>query len=138
MGKRGGNNSQNLKQPLSSEEAREFGRRGGIASGKARRRKRMLRETIQIAAQCQVKNEKLRKMVKGMMGDEVDEDEIDLQLAATVGMFMAATKGNANAFAQIYGALEGTQEADEMEEDAMSRSLREYAEEMEHEREGKG
>lgn len=138
MGKHEGDNNGNLRPPFTPEEAREFGRKGGAASGNARRRKRMLRETIQIAAQCQVKNDKLRKMVKGMMGDEVDEEDIDLQLAATVGMFMAATKGNANAFAQIYGALEGAQEVDEMEEDAMSRSLREYAEEMEHERESKG
>ena len=40
-------NEQNLKaRALTSEEAREMGRRGGIASGEARRQRRLLRETL--------------------------------------------------------------------------------------------
>lgn len=40
-------NEQNLRVP-SSEEAREIGRKGGIASGEARRRKRTLREIMEV------------------------------------------------------------------------------------------
>lgn len=40
-------NEQNLRaRALTSEEAREMGRRGGIASGEARRQRRLLRETL--------------------------------------------------------------------------------------------
>ena len=37
---------ENLKAPSSTEEAREWGRRGGIASGEARRRRASLREEL--------------------------------------------------------------------------------------------
>lgn len=43
-------NEQNLRVPT-SEEAREIGRKGGIASGEARRRKRTLREIMEIYGQ---------------------------------------------------------------------------------------
>lgn len=42
-------NEKNLKGPLSPEEAREQGRKGGIASGKARRRKANLRKAMEAA-----------------------------------------------------------------------------------------
>ena len=38
---------ENLKSPRSTEEARERGRKGGIASGQARRKKRALREYLE-------------------------------------------------------------------------------------------
>lgn len=41
MGGKGGR-PENLKKPQSTEEAREWGRRGGIASGKARKEKKFL------------------------------------------------------------------------------------------------
>ena len=41
-------NEQNLKPVSSKKEARERGRKGGIASGEARRAKKSLREAMQI------------------------------------------------------------------------------------------
>lgn len=41
-------NEKNLKPIRSENEAREKGRKGGIASGEARRRKKTLREALQI------------------------------------------------------------------------------------------
>ena len=41
-------NEANLKPVRSKEEAREKGRRGGIASGEARRRKASIREALQV------------------------------------------------------------------------------------------
>ncbi|MEE0815502.1 MAG: hypothetical protein U0M13_07550, partial [Desulfovibrio fairfieldensis] len=38
---------ENLKSPRSTEEARERGRKGGVASGQARRKKRALREYLE-------------------------------------------------------------------------------------------
>lgn len=40
-------NEQNLKVPT-SEEAREYGRRGGIASGEARREKATMKKTLEM------------------------------------------------------------------------------------------
>ena len=41
-------NTENLKVPT-SEQAREYGRKGGKASGEARRRKKELKELLEIA-----------------------------------------------------------------------------------------
>lgn len=42
--------SENLKPPIrSAEEARKKGKKGGIASGEARRRKKTMRELLEIA-----------------------------------------------------------------------------------------
>ena len=41
-------NNDNLRGPLSPEEAREYGRRGGIKSGEARRAKRSMREMVAV------------------------------------------------------------------------------------------
>ena len=69
-------NDGNLKRP-SSEEARELGRRGGIASGAARRRRKALREAADIflALPLPDKDEvkRLRKLGLGM-------DDIDVQM----------------------------------------------------------
>lgn len=42
----------NLKPYRSEDEAREAGRRGGIASGEARRRKKSMREWAEILGEC--------------------------------------------------------------------------------------
>lgn len=42
--------------PRSSEEARENGKKGGIASGEARRQKKTMREWLEIAMQAAIKN----------------------------------------------------------------------------------
>ena len=48
----------NLNPVRSKEEAKERGRKGGIASGEARRRKKTMRETIEILLDMQVGNGK--------------------------------------------------------------------------------
>lgn len=42
----------NLKPYRTEEEAREGGRRGGIASGEARRRKKSMREWAEVLGEC--------------------------------------------------------------------------------------
>ena len=46
---------ENLRPVRSAEEAREKGKKGGIASGEARRRKADLREAIKIALEAEYK-----------------------------------------------------------------------------------
>lgn len=45
-------NEENLHPVQTEEEAREKGRRGGIASGEARRRKRSMREWAEVLGEC--------------------------------------------------------------------------------------
>lgn len=71
-------NEQNLKVPTSSE-AREYGRRGGIASGKARREKSTMKRLLQQLLQEQVPKDK--------------EGRTYMELA-TLGLIKGAVKGD--------------------------------------------
>ena len=77
-------NPDNLKPVQSKEEASERGRKGGIASGEARRNKTMLRECFEILLDKQFKN-KDGKMASGAE-----------TLALTV--FQKAQRGDLKAF----------------------------------------
>lgn len=72
-------NEQNLRVPTSSE-ARENGRKGGIASGEARRAKKNLREAMQILMEADLTD----KSGKTMTGTE----------AMAARAFQAALKGD--------------------------------------------
>ena len=83
-------NEQNLKpftSDQSREEAAENGRKGGIASGEARRRKRDLRLALEIL----LEKEYTDKKGKVMTGAE----------AITTKLFEQAMKGNVKAFETI-------------------------------------
>lgn len=56
-------NEQNLRVPT-SEEAREIGKKGGIASGIARRQKKTLREIGEMIGSLDIKSEKNRAILK--------------------------------------------------------------------------
>ena len=58
------NNEKNMGPVRSSDEARERGRNGGIASGKSRRRKKEVRERLKEALNCAVVNPKVKSMMK--------------------------------------------------------------------------
>lgn len=80
---------ENLKLIQSTEEARARGRNGGIASGEARREKKILTEII------------LRKLAeRSESGQTRGEDIIDAMLAQ-------ATKGNVKAFTALSDRAEG-------------------------------
>ena len=55
----------NLRPVRTEEEARELGRLGGIASGKARREKRLLRELAQMILDEEVSDSNGRTMTRG-------------------------------------------------------------------------
>ncbi len=57
-------NTQNLKVPT-SEEAREYGRKGGIASGKSR----ALRKTFKQAINSELTDEILQQLIKSMISE---------------------------------------------------------------------
>ena len=67
-------NEQNLRVPT-SEEAREIGRKGGIASGKARREKKTLAQIGDMIGALDIKSEKNRAILRDAGID--DEDMIN-------------------------------------------------------------
>ena len=58
------NNEKNMGPVRSSDESREQGRNGGIASGKSRRQKKEVRERLKEALNCAVVNPKVKSMMK--------------------------------------------------------------------------
>lgn len=68
-------NEQNLRVPT-SEEAREIGRKGGIASGKARRERKTLAQIGDMIGGLDIKSEKNRAILRdaGIKDDEMIND----------------------------------------------------------------
>jgi hypothetical protein len=87
-------NEQNLRVP-SSEEARELGRKGGIASGKARRRKADLKRAFNTILKADVANENISKQLEALGFEATNE------MALAMIMMQKAMKGNVKAFEQI-------------------------------------
>lgn len=90
------NNIQNLKPrtTLSKEEAKEMGKKGGIASGEARKNKRLMKEQLSMLLSLEVKNEKIKEQLK-VLG--IPEDDMNNQMALLVAMLNKATKGDIQA-----------------------------------------
>lgn len=123
-------NEQNLRPFRNENEAREAGRKGGIASGKARRRKASLMKCARRVLESPMQPS-MRKSIEKMTG-ELGEDE-DMLLTATVAAITnRALKGDVAAFREIkdiVGQMEGTYRGEEYEDD-LSRSLRELGESL--------
>lgn len=103
----------------SQSEARELGRKGGEASGAARRRKRSLREAADLYLSLPVsdKRQKNKAVRRG-----VEPEDVDNQMAMIIGLVEAATEGDARAARVIVDLLgdvpsdnsEGVQIIDDM------------------------
>ena len=87
-------NEQNLKVP-SSKEARENGKKGGVASGKARRKKANLKKAFEIILQAEVASPNVKKQLEELGFDSTNE------MALAMVMMQKAMKGNVRAFEQI-------------------------------------
>ena len=85
-------NEENLKTPT-TKEARERGKKGGKASGEARRRKKTMREALEMLMQTEAPaNVKAKLKAAG-----INADDADYQLAVLAGQMMQAVKGNTRA-----------------------------------------
>lgn len=87
-------NEQNLKVP-SSKEARENGKKGGVASGVARRKKANLRKAFETILQAEVASPNVKKQLEELGFDSTNE------MALAMVMMQKAMKGNVRAFEQI-------------------------------------
>lgn len=114
-------NEQNLIpfDARTESEQREIRRKGGIASGKARRKKKALRERFEAIGSLNMPSGMRKKILSLSNGEDVDFDMMD---AAIFGTYMAAVNGNSQAMAMIAQYTDAG--ADDMEEiDGLSRAL---------------
>lgn len=80
---------------LSNEEAKKRGSAGGKASAEARRKKKTIKETINLMLSMPIINDKAKKQMKEL--GYTDEDMIN-QTALVLAMYKKALNGDVNAF----------------------------------------
>ena len=93
---------QEVNSNRTREQHSEDSRKGGVASGVSRRRKRSLKEAADLYLSLPVSD---RKMWNKISRRGVDPDDIDNQMAMIIGLTMAATAGNAKAAKVIVDLL---------------------------------
>lgn len=96
---------QNLRPVQSAAEAKELGKKGGIASGKARRAKKTLREIGDMLGGLDIKSEKNKQILRD--AGVCDEDMIE-DVAMMFQLKTKASKGDTKAIellAKIRGQL---------------------------------
>lgn len=116
-------NDGNLKRP-SSDEARELGRRGGIASGAARRRRKALREALDVYLSLPVQD---KRSLNRLLRAGVDEDDADTQMLIVASLVQRAIDGNVRAAKLIFDLMadDNTHALDEREDDPITAALNE-------------
>lgn len=85
-----------------TSEQREIQKKGGIASGAARRRKRSLKEAANLYLSLPVTD---RRRANKLLRRQVDPEDIDNQMAMIAGLTDAATDGDARAAAVLVKLL---------------------------------
>lgn len=82
----------------SPEEVRENGRKGGIASGKARRKKKLIKEQLELLLSLPLKDENAKRKLEQI---GIDADNLDNQMAMVISIWNKALKGDVQAFNTI-------------------------------------
>jgi len=89
-------NEQNLRTP-STDEARSMGKKGGIASGKARREKKMFRETLETILFMPMKTGESMDVEKIQNFASIKGQNISVQEAIMIAQVQKAMKGDTRA-----------------------------------------
>jgi hypothetical protein len=92
-------NINNMKPPRTKDEAKERGRNGGIASGEARRRKKTMREALEML----LFDTKLNEQTKQMLQAEgiKNADDFNHQMVITRSLIAKAESGDVQAYHAI-------------------------------------
>ncbi len=90
-------NEANLDPVQSKEEARKRGRAGGIASGKARREKKLMRETLDMLLSMPMKNGKSADVDSIRSFAALKGKNINVQEAILIAQVQKAMKGDTRA-----------------------------------------
>lgn len=87
-------NEQNLiRRELTTEEARKIGTKGGIASGKARRERKAIKEQMEMLLSLPIKSNKIKQQLQEL---GIPESEMTNQMAMIIQMYQTAIKGGKN------------------------------------------
>lgn len=86
-------NESNLK-PLSTSQAREIGKKGGKKSVENKRKRKALKEQMELLLTLPLTDERAKKQFESM---GIDADNMDNQMAMVVKTYAQALKGNINA-----------------------------------------
>ena len=86
-------NESNLK-PLSTSQAREIGKKGGKKSVENKRKRKALKEQMELLLTLPLTDERAKKRFESM---GIDADNMDNQMAMVVKTYAQALKGNINA-----------------------------------------
>ena len=102
-------NEQNLikAEDLTSEQLRERARKGGIASAKAKKKRKAMKEQMEILLSLPVKSPKLKEQLKKL---GIKSNEIDNQMALIVSLYQTALKGGKNSVQAFNVIMEMTEE----------------------------
>lgn len=98
-------NIENLKPKDSNqsrEEAKKNGKKGGVASGKARRERKAMREQLEMLLTLPLKNKNLKKQITNL---GIASDDVDNQMAMTIALYQEAMRGNTKAYELIRDTL---------------------------------
>ena len=98
-------NEQNLipNSERTPSELRQMCSNGGKASGVARRRKKTLKQAVELAMSLPVSDKKIQAKLKKM---GFDTDDADNQMAVIVGLMGRAMKGDPKASALLFELLD--------------------------------
>lgn len=83
---------------LTEEEQRKIAVKGGIASGKARRKKKLIKEQLELLLSLPLKDENAKRKLEQL---GIDTDNIDNQMAMIIAIWNKALKGDTQAFNSI-------------------------------------
>ncbi len=95
-------NEQNLKPVRSKSEARERGKKGGIKSGEARRKRKALKETMQMLLDLPVNN---TKIFNKMSEFGIDLSEIDNNTRLMYSLLQKAFTGDVAAIKEVRSVI---------------------------------
>ncbi len=95
-------NEQNLKPVRSKSEARERGKKGGIKSGEARRKRKALKETMQMLLDLPVNN---TKAFNKMSEFGIDLGEIDNNTRLMYSLLQKAFTGDVTAIKEVRSVI---------------------------------
>lgn len=93
------------------DELREITRKGGIKSGEARRRKKTMREALELLMYKTELNEQTKQMLKA---EGISEDDFNHQMVITRSLIAKAEAGDVQAYNAIC-AMIGEKPAEKME-----------------------
>lgn len=104
---------ENLINPKdrTSEELRKMTRKGGIKSGEARRRKKTMREALEMLMYKTELNEQTKQMLKA---EGISEEDFNHQMVITRSLIAKAESGDVQAYNAIC-AMIGEKPAEKME-----------------------